>query len=178
VAATIDDDVYRELERRAIPYVDRDPNDTLRRLLGLPPRPRENSTVGPPTPATTATQAVAPSPAVERPRASAPVVARGMRETSRRRKEKVRLSDLVAGGQLTRGEPLVCVDYAGAPIGEATVDTGGKLLRGGAHHSMSGLALDLFAAAGQPVTAVRGPAHWLRKSDGRSILDLWDESRA
>jgi hypothetical protein len=43
---------------------------------------------------------------------------------------------------------------------------------------MSGLALDLFAAAGQPVAAVRGPAHWRRKSDARTVLELWDEWRA
>jgi hypothetical protein len=173
MGATIDDDVYRELERRAIPYVDRDPNDTLRRLLGLPPRPVERPSSAEP--------AERPSPAAPKV-AVAPVAASrpgpALREPFRRRKEKVRLSDLVAGGHLTRGEPLVCVDYAGAPIGEATVDSGGKLLHAGARHSMSGLAVSLFAAAGHPITAVRGPAHWRRKSDGRSILDLWDESRA
>jgi hypothetical protein len=151
----IDDQVYAELGRRAVPYVDREPNDTVRRVLGLPPTHAEAATSSsPPT----------------------PPLARGRRERGR----KVQLSELVSRGLLTRGETLVCVDYSGnaIPGGNAEVGTGNKLVMRGAYYSMSGLARQLLRTTGHPVDVVRGPAHWRRTADGRTVLAIWRERDA
>jgi hypothetical protein len=142
----IDDQVFAEIQRRAIVYVDKEPNDTLRRLLGLDAKPT----------------------AVTAARTGAPAARRGRRE------QKVQLSALVASGLLTRGETLTCVDYSGKPIpkGTADVGTGNKLVRHGRRASMSALAIELLREAGHLVEVARGPAHW-RTAEGKTVLELW-----
>jgi Restriction Enzyme Adenine Methylase Associated len=139
------------LQRRAVVYVDKEPNDTLRRVLGL-----GGDAVAP-------TQRATPAAAAKRPG---------------RRQQKVQLSALVAAGLLTRGERLVCVDYSGQPIasGSAEVGTGNKLVRGGRRHSMSALAIELLRQAGHGVEVARGPAHW-QTAEGKTVLELWREMR-
>ncbi|HWZ59830.1 MAG TPA: hypothetical protein VNW46_12725 [Gemmatimonadaceae bacterium] len=148
----VDEQVYAELQRRALAYVEKEPNDTLRRLLGL----------GGPT-------AVASAP---RPVAGAPGPRQGRRE------QKVQLSALVAAGLLKRGERLIALDYAGQPIPrvEAEVGTGNKLVRNGRRYSMSALAVEVLREAGHAVDVARGPAHW-RTGEGKTILALWREMR-
>ena len=147
VHIAIDDQVYGEIQRRALVFVDKEPNDTLRRLLGLDA-----------------------SPGAAGPRAStSPVLTR-----KRGREQKVQLSALVAAGLLKRGETLTCVDYSGKPIagGHAEVGTGNKLVRNGRRSSMSALAIELLRQAGHAVDVARGPAHW-RTADGTTVLELW-----
>jgi Restriction Enzyme Adenine Methylase Associated len=148
----VDDQVFAELQRRAVVYVDKEPNDTLRRVLGL-----EGPAAGP--------AQRPPSPAVPR----RPV----------RREQKVQLSALVAAGLLKRGERLVCVDYSGQPIasGGAEVGTGNKLVRNGRRYSMSALAIELLRQAGHAVEVARGPAHW-RTAEGKTVLELWRSWRS
>jgi hypothetical protein len=152
VQIAVDDQVFAELQRRAVVYVDKEPNDTLRRILGLS------------APAAAAPAAVAQGPArraVSVPRPAA-------------RTQKVQLSALVAAGVLTRGQVLDCVDYSGNPIpgGRAEVGTGNKLVRHGRRVSMSALAIELLRQAGHAVDVARGPAHW-RTAEGKTVLELW-----
>jgi hypothetical protein len=144
----VDEQVYAELQRRALAYVEKEPNDTLRRLLGL-----GGST---------------PVASTSRPVAAAPGPRRGRRE------QKVQLSALVAAGLLRRGERLIALDYAGQPIpgAEAEVGTGNKLVRNGRRYSMSALAVELLRQAGHDVDVARGPAHW-RTAEGKTVLALW-----
>jgi hypothetical protein len=148
VQISVDDVVYAEIQRRAVPFVDKEPNDTLRRVLGIDT----------PVPALTAAPARTVTPR------------RGQRE------QKVQLSALVAAGLLVRGERLACVDYGGQPVpgGVAEVGTGNKLVMNGRHYSMSGLALELLRQAGHTVEVARGPAHW-RTAGGKTVLTLWKE---
>jgi hypothetical protein len=148
----VDDQVFAELQRRAVVYVDKEPNDTLRRVLGL--------------------GGAAAAPAAQRPTLAGPPTRAG------RRQQKVQLSALVAAGLLTRGERLVCVDYSGQPIasGGAEVGTGNKLVRGGRRYSMSALAIELLRQAGHAVEVARGPAHW-QTAGGKTVLELWREMR-
>lgn len=146
VQIAIDDQVFAEIQRRAVVYVDKEPNDTLRRLLGLDAKP------------------------------TAPIATRTATPTARRgrREQKVQLSALVAAGLLKRGETLTCVDYSGQPIatGTAEVGTGNKLVRHGRRSSMSALAIELLRHAGHLVDVARGPAHW-RTAEGKTVLELW-----
>ena len=148
VQIAVDDQVYAELQRRALAYVEKEPNDTLRRLLGL--------------------DAPAPVAAPPRPVAASVGPRRGRRE------QKVQLSALVAAGLLRRGERLTCLDYVGQPIpgGDAEVGTGNKVVRYGRRYSMSGLAVELLRGAGHTVEVARGPAHW-RTAEGKTVLELW-----
>jgi hypothetical protein len=148
----VDDQVYGELQRRAVPFVDKEPNDTLRRVLGLD----------------------GAGPALVAPR-SAPgggTARRGQRE------QKVQLSALLAAGLMQRGERLQCLDYAGQSIpgAVAEVGTGNKLVMHGTRYSMSGLAVQLLRKAGHAVEVARGPAHW-RTEGGKTVLELWREMR-
>jgi len=156
----VDDAVYAAIARQALPFVDREPNDTLRRLLGVAAAPSVDDAGGQRVAATSGGATAATRPAAG-PR-------RG------RRVPRVRLSALVADGWLTRGQPLVCVDSSGTPVpgGGATVGTGNKLVRNGQWYSMSRLAIELLRAAGHEIEAARGPAHW-RTADGRTLLELW-----
>jgi hypothetical protein len=149
VEIAVDDQVFAELQRRAVVYVDKDPNDTLRRVLGL-----------------TAPAAAAPTTGPTRRAVSPPRAAK--------REQKVQLSALVAAGVLKRGQVLECVDYSGNPIpgGRAEVGTGNKLVRDGRRASMSALAIELLRRAGHQVDVARGPAHW-RTADGKTVLELW-----
>ena len=147
----IDDQVYSELQRRAKAYVERTPNDTLRRLFKLPPEAKPGET--------------APN--------SASVQSIGGRQ------QKVRLSDLIERGLLKLGQNLDCVDYAGnvIPKSQAQVAPGNKLMplhHDARPHSMSELAVIMLRKAGHNVGAARGPAHW-RTADGRRVLDLWHQ---
>jgi hypothetical protein len=156
----VDEQVYEEIARRALPFVDREPNDTLRRLLGVATAPPDGADGGP--------SGVASS----RGATAATRAAAGPRRG--RRVPRVRLSTLVATGWLTRGESLTCVDSSGTPVpnGSATVGTGNKLVRNGQWYSMSRLAIELLRSAGHEIEAARGPAHW-RTADGRTLLELW-----
>jgi hypothetical protein len=163
----VDDRVYAEIARRALPFVDREPNDTLRRVLGVSDAPQDGAAGEGGGDPTAAGAARAPEPA-GRARLAAAGPRRGQRVA------RVQLSALVADGWLTRGESLICVDASGTPVpgGVATVGTGNKLVRDGQWYSMSRLAIELLRAAGHQVDGARGPAHW-RTADGRTLLDLW-----
>jgi hypothetical protein len=155
VTIEVDEQVYAELQRRALAFVEREPNETLRRLLGVGASPGA---------------VVPPVPGAARPAAGAPGPRRGRRE------QKVQLSALVAAGLLKRGEWVACVDFAGEPIpgGEAEVGTGNKLVMQGRRYSMSGLAIELLRKAGHAVDVARGPVHW-RTAGGKTVLTLWRE---
>lgn len=144
----IDDEVYDYLQSKAIPYEDKTPNDTLRRLFGFDkaamplriiPMPKENS--------------------------------RGVKV---RKKPKANLIKLVNEGLLEEGQILHLRDYQGRKIedSEATIHQGG-LIRDGVKYSMSKLAEELLKRQGYSSDSVQGPARWFT-NESISIKNIWE----
>lgn len=144
----IDDEVYDYLQSKAIPYEDKTPNDTLRRLFGF-----DKTSI--------------PSRIIPMPKDR-------YRKVEGRKKRKANLIELVNAGGLEEGQILYMRDYQGRKIddSEATIHQGG-LLRGGVKYSMSKLAEELLKRQGYDSDSVRGPAHWFT-SDNISIKNLWE----
>jgi hypothetical protein len=145
----IDEQVYAYLQGKAIPYVDKTPNDTIRRLFGFD-KPSEASSV------------------ISLPQ-------RRPRKVEGRKKPKTRLTGLVDAGFLEEGQVLHVRDYRGRRISdsEATIHQGG-LLKDGEVHSMSNLAKTLLKKEGYASDSVRGPAHWFTEKN-ESIKNLWKD---
>ncbi|HYJ78044.1 MAG TPA: hypothetical protein VEW03_00380 [Longimicrobiaceae bacterium] len=146
----VDPEVYAYLESKALPYVEVEANQTLRRLFGLP------ETAG--TKRRAARPAAGPPP--------------------RRKQPKASLLGLQRAGLLQDGQTLYLHDYRGelVPGVEATV-AGQRVVRNGNTHSMSQLAAQLLQEHGYGSESVRGPALWFT-SDGTSIKELWAKYRA
>ena len=144
----IDDEVFDYLLGKAIPYEDKTPNDTIRRLFGF-----EKKAV--------------PMPPITLPRERSRVI-------QDRKKRKASLIELVNAGGLDEGQILHLRDYhrRDIPDSEATLHQGG-LLRDGIKYSMSDLAKKLLKKQGYKSDSVRGPAHWFT-SDNVNVKMLWE----
>jgi hypothetical protein len=149
----IDDQVFAHLQSKAIPYVET-PNDTLRRLLGVP------ASTGPKS----AAREVLP--------ADGPKVKMGAKKRA-----KANLGVLIASGVLHNGQKLFLHDYQGKRITGAEASVAGHGIYSEARQrlfSMSDLAQELLKEAGYQSDSVRGPSHWYT-AEGKSITNLWDE---
>ena len=144
----IDEEVYAYLQSKAIPYEDKNPNDTIRRLFGFDKK-------------------AIPSRVIPLPQVRSRKVDGG-------KKRKASLIELVNAGLLEEGQILHVRDYQQREIqdSEAMVHQGG-LLRGGVKYSMSNLAKKLLKGQGYGSNSVRGPAHWFT-SNNISVKDLWE----
>jgi len=147
-AIEIDEEVYAYLQSKAIPYEDKTPNDTIRRLFGFDRRPT-------------------PQRLISLPQARS-------RKVEGRKKPKASLIELVNAGFLEEGQILHARDYQGReiPNSEAKIHQG-RLLKDGVNDSMSKLAEKLLKGQGYDSDSVRGPAHWFT-SDNISIKTLWE----
>jgi hypothetical protein len=145
----IDEEVYSYLQSKAIPFEDKTPNDTIRRLFGFD-KPSEASSVK-----------FLPQ--------------REPRKVEGRKKPKTRLTELVDAEFLEEGQVLHLRDYRGRkiPDSEATIHRGG-LLKDGEVYSMSNLAKKLLKKEGYASDSVRGPAHWFTENND-SIKNLWKD---
>jgi predicted CopG family antitoxin len=144
----IDEEVYAYLQSKAIPYEDKNPNDTIRRLFGFDKK-------------------AIPSRLIPLPQVRS-------RKVEGRKKPKASLIELVNAGLLEEGQIIHVRDYQGREIqdSEATVHQGG-ILRNGIKYSMSNLAEILLKGQGYDSDSVRGPAHWFT-SNNISIKNLWE----
>jgi hypothetical protein len=145
----IDDEVYSHLLSQAIPYEDKTPNDTIRRLFGFD-------------------RTAMPTRLKSLPQ-------RGTLKIGGRKRPKASLLELVNAGVLEEGQKLRARDYRGReiPDSEATIHLGG-LLKDGVSYSMTYLAKELFKRHGYKSDAVRGPLYWFTENDD-SIKKLWDK---
>jgi negative regulator of replication initiation len=130
----IDEEVYAYLQSKAIPYEDKNPNDTIRRLFEFDKK-------------------AIPSQLIPLPQMKS-------RKVEGRKKRKASLIELVNAGLLEEGQILHVRDYQGReiPDSEAVVHQG-RLLRNGVKYSMSNLAEKLLKGQGYESDSVRGPAH-------------------
>ncbi len=145
----IDEEVYSYLQSKAIPYEDKTPNETIRRLFGFD-------------------KAAVPSRFKSLPQ-------RGPLKVEGRKKPKASLAELVNAGFLEEGQMLHAGDYQGRkiPDSEATIHQGG-LLMDGVGYSMSNLAEKLLKRQGYKSNSFRGPAHWFTENND-SIKKLWED---
>ncbi len=145
----IDDEVYNFLLSKAIPYEEKMPNDTLRKLFGL-----DKETI--------------PPRLISLPQEKFRMI-RG------RKKPKANLIELVNAGFLEEGQILHLRDYRGReiPNSEAMVHQGG-VLKEGLKYSMSNLAEKLLKKQGYVSDSVQGPARWFT-SDNISVKNLWED---
>jgi hypothetical protein len=143
----IDDEVYGHILSKALPYEDKTPNDTIRRLFGF-----DNEAI---------------------PQQPMPLPQERSRMVQGGKKPKASLIKLVNAGFLEEGQILHARDYRGReiPNSDATVHQGG-LLEEGQKYSMSNLAKKLLKRQGYASNSVRGPAHWYT-SDNLSVRRLW-----
>lgn len=145
----VDDTVYSHIQSLAIPYEDKSPNDTLKRVFGLKPgRELTLEDLG--------------------------LAGPSERKTSSRTKApKADLSQLIRSGELEDGEILSLVDYSGNRVSGATAQVSGSQLSFERRlFSMSELAKMLLKKQGYKSDSVRGPSHWVN-SDGVTIRELW-----
>jgi len=144
----IDDEIFEYLLAKAIPYEDKTPNDTIRRLFGFDKK-------------------AIPEQPITLPQARS-------RTVHGRKQPKASLVELVNAGFLKQGQILHLRDYQRReiPESEAKVHHSG-LLRDGQQNSMSDLAKKLLKKQGYDSNSVRGPAHWFT-SDGISVKKLWE----
>jgi len=151
----LDTDVVEAVKDRALPWVDRSPSDTLRRLLRIEPAANSSQR----QPASAAATHEAPL-LPERPNGRAP---------------KADLRQLIAAGFLSEGETLKLKDYSGNIIAgvQAEARASNKLIWNGRLYSMSKLAAAQLKKAGYSGHSVRGPAHWVT-ANGDSVLELWN----
>lgn len=143
----IDDEVFNYIRSKAIPYEEKTPNDTLRRLFGLK---RKNKKI-------TTTKIGVQSPSSKKPKAD--------------------LQKLVQSGLLEEGQKLILnyKEKKLSRKYEAIV-SGKHLLWNGETYTMSRLVKIILKPEGHaiPSEAYRGPDYWYN-SDGRSIKDLWKQ---
>jgi hypothetical protein len=146
----IDDELYSYLVEQAIPYEDKTPNDTIRRLFRCVKEPGLSR--------------IKPSPQ------------RMSHKVGGGKAPKVRLSVLVDAGILEEGQILHLRDYSKRrkiPNSKATIHREG-LLKDGVSYSMSKLAKELFQKEGFTTPSVQGPVYWYT-DDNVSIKNIWDE---
>jgi hypothetical protein len=143
----IDDEVFDYIRSKAIPYEEKTPNDTLRRLFGLK---RKNKKI-------TTTKIGVQPPSSKKPKAD--------------------LQELVQSGLLEEGQKLILnyKEKKLSRKYEAIV-SGKHLLWNGETCTMSRLVKIILRREGHaiPSEAYRGPDYWYN-SDGRSIKDLWEQ---
>ncbi len=144
----IDEEIYDYLLSKAIPYEDKTPNDTIRRLFGFDKK-------------------ALPQRIISLPQVK-------IRKVEGRKKPKASLTELVNAGFLEEGQILHARDYQDReiPDSEVTVHQGG-LLRDGVKYSMSNLAEKLLKGQGYDSDSVRGPAHWFTINN-ISVKNLWE----
>jgi len=145
----IDEEIYAYFQSKAIPYEDKSPNDTIRRLFGFDKK-------------------AIPMRPIPLPQAR-PRMLQG------RKKPKASLIELVNARYLEEGQILHLRDYRKReiPDSEATVHQG-RLLKDGLNYSMSNLAEKLLKKNGYDSDSVRGPAHWFTSNDV-SVKSLWEK---
>lgn len=156
----IDNDVYRFIQSKAIPFEDKTPNDTIRRLFGLD---------------VLEITKVMPDDAQPNQLSAAQHIERLIAEVadSRVKAPKADLAELIRQGLLTHGQIVTLVDYSGKRYeGETAQVHGSQLLYDGRRYSMSKLANQLLKKHGYKSDSVRGPAHWVTSS-GATIVELW-----
>jgi hypothetical protein len=146
----IDEEIYAYLQSKAIPYEDKTPNDTIRRLFGFDKK------------------AASPRP-IPFPQERSRLI------QGRKKQPKASLIDLVNAGLLEEGQILHLRDYQErmVPDSEAAVHQGG-LFRDGKRYSMSNLAEKLLKVQGYTSNSVQGPARWFT-SDNISIKIIWEK---
>lgn len=172
----IDDDVYRFLQGKAIPFEETTPNETLRRLFGLAPGQGSQPS----------NQTRLPRPELEcsasnklQNQSSSPKIKIALpRRTGEMRRMKASLRLLVEAGLLTEGQTLYMHDYDNSRIPgadfEATVEDNHLIWKqDGQAYSMSALAILLLRKRGHRGDSVRGPARWFT-ADETSVQTLWD----
>ena len=142
----IDDEVFAYLQSKAIPYDEKTPNDTLRRLLGIKKKNEKMPTKDP-----------SKTHHSKKPKADL---------------QELVQSDLLEEGQkliLNYKEKKLPRKY------EAIVSEK-HLLWNGETYTMSGLLKIILRREGRaiPSETYRGPDYWYN-SDGRSIKDLWKQ---
>ncbi len=141
----IDDYVYAYLQKKAIVF-EEDPNDVLRRVLGL------NQ--------------------MNKPQQSAP---KDIRTSRKPHKQPItNLKDLISDGVLAEGQKLI-FRHSGKKLPEYTATISGKdLIWNGTRYSMSDLAGIAIETIGLDGQSVRGPLFWFTE-DGKSIKELWEK---
>lgn len=144
----IDDEVYSYIQSNALAYVEKVPNETLRRLFGLDCDDNHS---------------LRPSKAQRK---------------GRKRKRRTNLSELVQAGYVKEGQKLCLYNYHGDKVkgGEATISEERALFyqRDGNIYTMSKLAVKLFKEQGYQSNTACGPRFWFTE-DGVSIAALWKQ---
>jgi hypothetical protein len=139
----VDEEVYTYLQNKAIPYVETNPNLTLRRLFNL------NGEMYLETGIPNKTSMFS------------------------KKRKKTSLSILISDGSLDEGQTVDLVDYRGKILsGYRAQISGNSLLFEGRAYSMSKLAEICLKKEGYNSNSVQGPARWYT-SDGRSIFEIW-----
>lgn len=147
----IDDGVYKFLQSQAILFVDKTPNDTLKRLFNLEKKSDGSDNF---------------SPKKDQP---------NRKIRFRKKQPKTDLSKLIQAGLVQDGQTLYLHDYRGnkLPGYEATI-SGKHLLWNDELVSMSELAKKCLKKEGYSSDSVQGPKRWYT-TDGIDIKTLWDQ---
>ncbi|MGD8562172.1 MAG: hypothetical protein PVG03_06540 [Desulfarculaceae bacterium] len=141
----IDDEVWAFLSSQAVPFVEKEPNQTLRRLLGLD-SPKDITS--------------------SKNLTTVPI---------RRKQQRTNLLLMTKSGQLEQGQKVFLCDYRNNVLRKYQATIFGQRLKfEGRLYSMSELARILLKKEGYASNSVRGPAHWCTE-DGVSIRQLWDQ---
>jgi predicted CopG family antitoxin len=143
----IDDEVYAYLQNKAIPFQEHNPNDVIRRLLGVKSKPVK---------------------AVSIP---APTKSNGLKAP------KADLLKLVELGRLQEGQTLFFSPEGQTLSKKYEAKIAGKRLNyQGNIHAMSKLVKIILEneGLGNPSGSYRGPKHWIT-SDGVSVMELWEQ---
>lgn len=162
ITIEIDDQIYSFLRANAIPYVEKEPSDTLRRLLGIP---KEATTTKPLIKLDFSN--LVSNPATANTNLS--------KVEARTKKRKTNIPELLRAGMLQDGQKLIFRDYGGHQYPEYDVVlSGSSLVWGKRAYSMSDLAQTLLKKHGYKNDFVRGPIFWVTK-EGKTVAELWDK---
>jgi len=146
----IDDQTYAYVVSKAIPYVEKGPGDTIKRLLGL-----------------TGDEIKTPAPDIS------PLKQNSQVTNKRPKGRKTNLLELVNLGYLKDGQTLTFRDYRGNLFPSYKVQISqGDLLWNNKRFSMSDLARQILQKQGHSTDSVRGPIFWVTDG-GKTIADLW-----
>lgn len=164
----IDDDVLNYLKINAVPYVELNPNDTLRRLLCLDKDEGEDKDL-----------VKDGDPLVDIVNRMLAEVREGKKTkiTSGKKRKKVNLGALLDAHYIRDGEELFFVDYGKKKISNESAIISRKnngLIYSDESYSMSSLANELLNKYGFSTSATRGPLHWVN-AKSESIHDLWEK---
>lgn len=154
----IDQETYDFLQSKAIPYVDKTPADTIKRLIGIPDTPLESRN------GDSLIQNNHSSNKTYLPQSG-----------NKTKERKVSLVELVKAGLLQNGQKLFFQDYRGNHYPEYhVVLSNGALVWENQPYSMSNLAKILLKQNNYSSESVRGPLFW-STHEGKTVFNLWDE---